>query len=378
MIAGLTGQSDAIDLPAADWEARLNELELVLSDSTRIEENITQAALRYDEVFSLISESPPWVQSFYLDRLMRIRWSADVFLHLNERASLGWRELDSYIDERRELISLYPLDANRFLYGFITEDMDELTREANSLIRKQVLTQADERIATTAEIDELYDSLNWLDDIALPDDREVQTMRSTIELRILEIEGLAQVDEFIEQIDAIQKMSPELRATAASMLLSEVTQYWLTLEQSGLKNDEVALTHQRLTDYLVGLRKQDEVESIEMLRGYRRWALATIIEFEEELEQHKINSPRARWLADDQLDTQFFQRVRSLVRENLFQINEVHLDYLLADQYRKALGEAISVLSENNEAAKAQLSGMIGDSVRFVRKNPIPVAPYHD
>jgi hypothetical protein len=378
LIAGLTGQSNAIELPAGDWEARLNELEVRLSDSAKIAENIADATTLYDVVLTLINESPPWVQSFYLDRLMRIRWSADVFLHLNERANLGWRELDSYIDERRELISLYPLDANRFLYGFITEDMDELTREVNSLIREQVLIQAGERIATAAEIDELYDSLNWLDDIALLDDQEVQMIRSKIELRIQEIEGLQQVGEFVQQIDAIQKISPELRAPAASMLLNDVTQYWLALEQSGLKTDDVAATHQRLTDYLISIRKQEEEESIEMLRGYRRWALDTIVQFEEMLEQHKRNAPRSGFLDDDQLDTQFFRRVRTLVRDHLFLINEVHLDYLLADQYRKALGEAISVLSEDNETAKAQLSGMIGDSVRSVRKNPMPGAPYHD
>ena len=377
LIAGLTGQSNAIELPPEGWDVRLRNLQLTLSDSTKREENVAQAASHYDEVVSLINESAPGVQSYYLDRLMSVRWSADVFLHLNERANLEWRELDDYIAERRELITIYPLDANSELYDFLTEGMDELTRDANSQIREQVMNQANERIEKDAEIDELYDSLNWLDEIALLDDQEVQEMRSTIELRVREIEVIAQVDEFDRQIDVINDMSSELRAPAASILLNEVTQYWLAFEQNGLRNDRVAATHQKLSDYLVSTRKQDEEASNLMLRDYRRWALESIVRFEEALEQHKAK-PREGTFSNGLSDEGYFQGVRGLVGDNLFMINEVHLDYLLSDQYRKALGSAISVLSVNNVSAKAALNDMIEDSISFLRKNPIPVPPYHD
>jgi hypothetical protein len=378
LIAGLTGQSDAIDLPAADWVARLNDLELVLSDSTRIEENITQAALRYDEVFSLVIESSPWVQSFYLDRLMSIRWSADAYLHLSERASQGWRELDNYIAERQELIAVYPLNANNLLYGFVTESMDELTRDADSLIREQVLIEANERISTAADIDQLYDSLNWLDEIASIDDQEVQAIRSKVELQIQEIEAAVQATDFEAKLAAIPDISPELRASAASILLNDMTQYRLALEQIGLKNDDLAAAHERLSDYLLSIRQQEEQKTNEMLRGYRRWALTRIVEFERLLERHRT-ATREGMFSDGLSDTQYFRHVRRLVRENLLLINEVHLDYLLAGQYQKALGAAISLLSsEDIETARTELSGMIEDSVTVVRKNPIPVAPYQD
>ena len=158
-----------------------------------------------------------------------------------------------------------------------------------------------------------------------------------------------------------------------------MTQYRLALEQIGLKNDDLAATHERLSDYLLSIRQQEEQKTNEMLRGYRRWALTRIVQFERALDQHKDMKREGRILRDGLSDTEYFGHVRRLVRDHLFLISEVHLDYLLASQYQKALEAAITLLSsEDKDIARTELSGMIEDSVILVRKNPIPVAPYHD
>lgn len=84
-------------------------MELVLCDSVKTEDNMAQAAVHCDEVLSF--------------------------------------------------------GCNRFAYRFIAEDMEELTREANHLIRPQVLTLTNKMIATSTELDDLIDSLDWLDEM---------------------------------------------------------------------------------------------------------------------------------------------------------------------------------------------------------------------
>ncbi len=373
LLSSVTGEVIPLNYPE-NWIKSLTSLEQVLEQDSNWPRDIHSALDFHEKIATLIGSAPIWVETYYLDRLSRLRWVAEVFSHRYPQEEVLWEGLLEYMNEREYLLNESPYPPVEPINSWLEEELKALEDALPGTLRNGVVEFAAQALKTKpVNSDTLNIASGWLAEpaILIGADDAAQARRKelaeAVNNALLNNDAEEKALIISSRLEKVMQMDGELKLLGLISLANETGGILLKMELESIYNQEISEIYSRVSAEIGEATRREEAEYEAARLQYHQWALAQIFSFRKEwtvlvCKNEWFSACVDPFTADDE----FYEAVKDAMISILFPIDENLLDSIVRDEYIKALGTGFDSLSPS--AAESVLREALESSVRVKRR----------
>ena len=352
---------------SAEWEGRLEEIEVTVADPDLWPTNADQAEELFENLSQLISELSPLSESTYFPRLSLVRWAAVAFDGLH-RTPAPDEPLDNLAEQIRAIADAKPAGVVSDLEQRLRRTATDFAKRAEEQVLKTTVQQArryltseettrQDSLAPEASIAEVYEILGLYEDDAQRGD-EISSLRTSLQhhMAISEAQGhAAALNDQWAKAKALASSQATVYETGANILLREVTTARAVLALQGIQQP----IYDNLEDEIRGAVEEMEDKA---RREYQGWALTQIVRFQK---RYKAISTRASEdagilpIGNGGWNDDRYREVRDAMVSYLLPINGALLDLPVLKRYQREFEDGWKGLDGQEEQTKLAMASAL-------------------
>jgi len=373
LLSSVTSEVIPLNYPE-NWIESLTSLEEVLEQDSSWPRDIHSALEFHEEIAALIGSAPIWVETYYLDRLSRLRWAAEVFSHRHPQEEVLWDVLPEYMNEREYLLEESPYPSAALINHWLGNELSALAVELPGRLRNGVVEFAEQALETKpVNSDILILARGWLAEPAISSgaDDAVQARLKELDEEVsgalLNKDAEEKALIISSRLEKVMQMEGALKLLGLNSLAIETGGILLQMKIENIDNQTVSEIYSRLSAEIVEATGHKEDEYEEARLQYHQWALAQIYSFREEWAALDCKKRFFSSCTDYFEDVdEFYEAIKDAMISILFPIDENLLDSIVRDEYVKALRTGFDSLSPSD--AESVLREALESSVRINRR----------